>query len=183
MWWRSMVRMEGLRLASPARAAVVALGNPYRGDDGVGPALLRLLAVTGDASRVTSKGRGTRHVSRVTRHEVDLLEGVHDGLRLAEALLGYERVLVVDAAPWLPPGEVKRFRLEELPATVGYFHGLGLRAALELVAHAGGEEVPEVEILAIGIPEAPRFGEGLSSVVERTLPVALKEAIGWLNEI
>ena len=147
----------------------MALGNPYRGDDGVGPALLRLLAVTGDASRVT-------------RHDVDLLEGIHDGLRLAEALLGYERVLVVDAAPWLPPGEVKRFPLEELPATAGYFHGLGLRAALEMVAHAGGEEVPEVEILAIGIPEDPRFGEGLSPVVERALPVALKEATRWLRK-
>ena len=155
--------------ASCAKAAVVALGNPYRGDDGVGPALLRLLAVTGDASRVT-------------RHDVDLLEGIHDGLRLAEALLGYERVLVVDAAPWLPPGEVKRFPLEELPATAGYFHGLGLRAALEMVAHAGGEEVPEVEILAIGIPEDPRFGEGLSPVVERALPLALKEATRWLRK-
>ncbi len=155
--------------ASCAKAAVVALGNPYRGDDGVGPALLRLLAVTGDASRVT-------------RHDVDLLEGIHDGLRLAEALLGYERVLVVDAAPWLPPGEVKRFPLEELSATVGYFHGLGFRAALEMVAHAGGEEVPEVEILAIGIPEDPRFGEGLSPVVERALPLALKEATRWLRE-
>ena len=155
--------------ASCAKAAVVALGNPYRGDDGVGPALLRLLAVTGDASRVT-------------RHDVDLLEGIHDGLRLAEALLGYERVLVVDAAPWLPPGEVKRFPLEELSATVGYFHGLGFRAALEMVAHAGGEEVPEVEILAIGIPEDPRFGEGLSPVVERALPLALKEAIEWLRK-
>jgi len=155
--------------ASCAKAAVVALGNPYRGDDGVGPALLRLLAVTGDASRVT-------------RHDVDLLEGIHDGLRLAEALLGYERVLVVDAAPWLPPGEVKRFPLGELPTTAGYFHGLGFRAALEMVAHAGGEEVPEVEILAIGIPEEPRFGEGLSPVVERALPLALKEATRWLRE-
>ena len=163
-----MGAMGSSRNASCAKA-IVALGNPYRTDDGVGVALLRLLAVTGDASRVT-------------RHDVDLLEGIHDGLRLAEALLGYERVLVVDAAPWLPPGEVKRFPLEELPATVGYFHGLGFRAALEMVAHAGGEEVPEVEILAIGIPEDPRFGEGLSPVVERALPVALKEAIGWLRE-
>lgn len=177
-----MVRMEGLRLASPARAAVVALGNPYRGDDGVGPALLRLLerdglSVMGDEHDPGNPSPFTHHPLRV-----ELIEGVHDGLRLAEALLGYERVLVVDAAPWLPLGEVTRFPLEELPATAGYFHGLGLRAALELVARAG-EEVPEVEILAIGIPEAPRFGEGLSPVVERALPVALKEAVRWLNEI
>ena len=177
-----MVRMEGLRLASPARAAVVALGNPYRGDDGVGPALLRLLER--DGLSVMDDEHDPGNPSPFTHHplRVELIEGVHDGLRLAEALLGYERVLVVDAAPWLPPGEVARFPLEELPATAGYFHGLGLRAALELVARAGGEEVPEVEILAIGIPKAPQFGEGLSPVVERALPVALKEAVRWLNE-
>jgi len=130
--------------------------------------------ITDYGSRITDYG------SRLT--DYDLLESAHGGLPLAQALVGYQRVLVVDAAPWLPPGEVTRFPLEELPATAGYFHGLGLRAALELVARAGGE-VPEVEILAIGIPEAPRFGEGLSPVVERALPVALKEAVRWLNEI
>jgi hydrogenase maturation protease len=160
---------------SRAEAAVVALGNPYRGDDGVGPALLRLLKVTGERKEA-------RHASPVTRHEIDLIEGVHDGLRLAEAFLGYERVLVVDAAPWLPPGEVVRFRLEELPASAGYFHGIGFRAALELLARARGEGVPEVEVLAIGVPEDPRFGEGLSPAVERALPGALEEAIRWLNE-
>ena len=38
---------------SCARVAVVALGNPYRTDDGVGPAVLRLLEETRHASRVT----------------------------------------------------------------------------------------------------------------------------------
>lgn len=145
-------------------------------------ALLRLLAVTGDASRVTGKEKSTRHLSRVTRHDVVLIEGVHDGLRLAEALVGYERALVVDAAPWLPVGEVARYRLEDLPATAGYPHGLGFRAALEMLARVGEEGVPEVEVLAIGVPDDPPFGEGLSPAVEKALPTALEEAIRWLNE-
>jgi hydrogenase maturation protease len=158
----------------------VALGNPYRTDDGVGIALLRRLRVIRDASRATGEGT-TCHASPVTRHEIELLEGVYDGLRLAEAIAGYEEVLVVDAAPWLPAGEVLRFDLGDLPARAGYLHGLGLRAALEALAMAG-ERVPTVEILAIGIPGDPPFGEGLSPAVEGALPVALEEAIRWLNE-
>jgi len=181
LWWRSMGR-TGSSCGVSCAKAVVALGNPYRGDDGVGPAVLRLLERDGLA--VLGDGDDPENTSHITRHpsRVELIEGVHDGLRLAEALLGYERVLVVDAAPWLPAGEVERFRLEGLPATAGYLHGIGFRAALEMVAHAGGEEVPKVEILAIGVPEGLRFGEGLSPAVERALPVALEEVIRWLNE-
>lgn len=201
-----MVRMEGLRLASPARAAVVGLGNPYRGDDGVGPALLNALravtrnpsSVTGNSelhpgsrdvvhgSRITVHGsRLTAHGSRITVHgsritDYDLIEAVHGGFRLAEAVCGYERVLIVDAAPWLPPGEVARFPLEDLPSRAGYLHGLGLRVALEALAMAG-ERVPEVEVLAVGIPGDPQFGEGLSEEVERALPRALAEVSEWLN--
>jgi len=172
---------------------VVGLGNPCRGDDGVGPAVLRALR-GGDGLRVTrdefSKcfSRVNRHASPVTgspitRHPsrvTDFLEVIHDGFRLAEAICDYERVLIVDAAPWLPPGEVQRFPLEDLPARAGYLHGLGLGAALEALAMAG-ERVPEVEVLAIGIPEDPQFGEGLSRKVERALPRALAEVSEWLN--
>lgn len=154
-----MGAMGSLRSASCARA-IVALGNPYRTDDGVGVHLLRRLAVTCQG--------------------VGLLEAVHDGMRLAEAIRGYEKVLLVDASPWLPVGEVRRLRLEELPARAGYFHGMGFRAALEALERAG-ENVPVVEILAIGIPPDPPFGEGLSPEVEAALPRALEEVQRWLN--
>lgn len=153
-----MVLMASLKSASCARAAVVGLGNPYRTDDGVGPAVLRHLRPS----------------------PVDLIEAVHDGFRLAEAICGYERVLIVDAAPWLPPGEVTRFSLEELPATAGYFHGVGLREALEALVPEGGG-MPEVEILAIGVPADPPFGEGLSPEVAAAIPRALAEVRRWLS--
>jgi len=176
-----MGAMGSSKSASCAKA-IVALGNPYRTDDGVGVALLRLLerdglSVMGDEGDPGNPSPITHHPSRV-----ELIEGVHDGLRLAEALVGYERALVVDAAPWLPVGEVARYRLEDLPATAGYPHGLGFRAALEMLARVGEEGVPEVEVLAIGVPGDPPFGEGLSPAVEKALPMALEEAIRWLNE-
>jgi len=174
-----MGQMENSRRASPAEVAVVGLGNPYRGDDGVGIAILHALrSVTREPLPVT--GNPTDHGSRITNY--DLLESAHGGLPLAQALVGYQRVLVVDAAPWLPVGEVRRFRIGELPARAGYLHGLGLRAALEALAMAG-ERVPQVEVLAIGVPGDLPFGEGLSGEVERTLPVALEEVRRWLNGI
>ncbi len=159
----------------------MALGNPYRTDDGVGVALLRLLG--GDGLWVMDDGLKPVNPSHITHHpsRVDLIEGIHGGLRLAEAMVGYGKVLVVDAAPWLPVGEVRRFPLKELPARVGYPHGVGLRAALEALA-ATGEEVPEVEVLAIGVPPDHPFGEGLSPDVEAALPRALAEVKRWLDE-
>ncbi|MGY4706772.1 hydrogenase maturation protease [Candidatus Bipolaricaulota sp. J31] len=172
------------RNASAARA-IVALGNLYRTDDGVGIALLRALeSVIRDPLSVNSEIGTTPCGSRITVHgsRCDLLESVRDGLRLAEAILGYEGVLIVDAAPWLPAGEIRRFRLEELPDRAGYPHGLGLRGALEALRRIG-EGVPEVEVLAIGVPGDLPFGEGLSPEVERALPRALAEVKRWLNGI
>lgn len=180
MPWRSMGRMGSLRSASCARAAVVALGNPYRGDDGVGPALLRLLRL--DGLWGVGDGDEPKGSLSVTDRSapVDLIEAVYDGFRLAETICGYKRVLVVDAARWLAPGEVRRVSLDDLPSRADWLHGFGFRAALEALASAG-EETPRVEILAIGAPGDPPFGEGLSPQVERALPKALAEVKEWLN--
>ncbi|MCD5408947.1 hydrogenase maturation protease [Candidatus Bipolaricaulota bacterium] len=168
--------------------AVVALGNPYRTDDGVGPAVLRLL-------------EETRHASRVTRHEVDLLESAHGGLPLAQALVGYARALIVDAAPFLPPGELSLLPLHPhpnpsrgregcSPALGGRglggggtmeLHSLGLAEALAALAQAGFP-VPECWALAIGIPGDPPFGEGLSPQVAAAVPRAVEEVKRWLTE-
>ncbi len=149
------------------------MGNPYRTDDGAGIALLRLLM---------GEGHNPQNPSPIAHRlsQVDLIEAVHDGVRLAEAMRGYGRVLIVDAAPWLPVGEVRRYSLREFPARAGYFHGVGLRAALDALKLAG-EEVPEVEVLAIGVPADPPFGEGLSPEVEAALPRALEEVERWLK--
>ncbi len=180
MQWRSMGAMGSSKNALCTRA-IVALGNPYRTDDGAGIALLRLLR--GDGLRVMSDGHNSQNPSSPIAHhpsQVDLIEAVHDGVRLAEAMRGYGRVLIVDAAPWLPVGGVRRYSLQEFPARAGYFHGVGLRAALDALKLAG-EEVPEVEVLAIGVPADPPFGEGLSPEVEAALPRALEEVERWLK--
>ena len=195
-----MVRMEGLRLASPARVAVVALGNPYRGDDGVGPAVLRALrsvireplsvtryplSVKSGEAYATSAVPGSRltdHGSRIT--DYDLLESAHGGLPLAQALVGYRRALIVDAAPFLPPGELLLFPITDhgsrITDHVQWLHGLGLPEAFSALEKAGFA-VPECWALAIGVPPDPPFGEGLSPEVAAAVPRAVEEVKAWLS--
>ena len=188
-----MVRMEGLRLASPARVAVVALGNPYRGDDGVGPAVLRALrsviryplSVKSGEAYATSAVPGSRltdHGSRIT--DYDLLESAHGGLPLAQALVGYRRALIVDAAPFLPAGELLLFPITDhgsrITDHVQWLHGLGLPEAFSALEKAGFA-VPECWALAIGVPPDPPFGEGLSPEVAAAVPRAVEEVKAWLS--
>ena len=64
---------------------VVGLGNPDRADEGVGIAVVEGLS---------------------PRPDLEVFASVKTGLDLAMALLPYERVLLVDAAPFRPVGEV-----------------------------------------------------------------------------
>ncbi|MCX7750844.1 MAG: hydrogenase maturation protease [Candidatus Bipolaricaulota bacterium] len=140
---------------------VVALGNPDRGDDGVGPAVVRALG---------------------PQPGVEVWEAVRGGLPLAEALVGYERALVVDACPALPVGEVALVPLfdgRSVPAGERWLHGLGLAQGLALLA-AAGRPVPATWALAIGVPTDLPFRRGLSPKVARAVPHAVAEVKRWL---
>ena len=144
------------------KVVVVGLGNPYRTDDGVGIEVIRRLEGAVEA---------------------EVWEAARGGLPLAQALLGYSRVLVVDAAPFLPAGEVSLVPLAEIPrSSLGREgpHGLGLAGALSLLSRSG-LPVPECWALAIGVPPDPPFGEGLSQEVSRAVPRAVAEVMKWLT--
>lgn len=135
---------------------VIGIGNPFRSDDGVGPAVLALLEgrVPPGVRLVPSDGEPTR-----------LLEQWRDAAR----------AVVIDAATGGgPPGSVRTFLLHrgELhggeglgPAGGTSSHGLGLADALALAAMLGtapGEVV--VHAVEVG---ASGHGVGLSPAVCR----------------
>jgi hydrogenase maturation protease len=132
-------------------AVVIGIGNPFRGDDGVGPAVVVLLA-----GRV---GPGVRLVSS-------------DGepTRLLEQWRGAATAVVVDAAVGGgPPGSVRTFVLRSgdpgrvAPGGRTSCHGLGLAEALALAA-ALGTAPGHVVVHAVHIGStAP--GTGLSPAV------------------
>lgn len=139
-------------------SAVVGLGNPDRADDGVGPAVVEGLS---------------------PRPGLDVLTSVKTGIDLAMALLPYERVLLVDAAPFLPVGEVALLRLSERGAQ-GFPHGLDLARAFSWLREMG-HRVPEVWVLAVGIPTPVEFGRGLSPKVQEAIPKAREVVERWLT--
>ncbi len=137
-------------------AAVIALGNPLRADDGAGPAVLRRLA-----------GRAPDGVR--------LLESGGDPAELLAAWDGLERVVIVDAVrTGAPPGTLHRFdaSTRPLPArTAGAStHGLGLAEALELARALG--RLPR-RVLVVGIEAADeRAGGALSPQVAASIEPA-----------
>ncbi|MFO8033708.1 MAG: hydrogenase maturation protease [Candidatus Bipolaricaulota bacterium] len=108
--------------ASTAEVAVVGMGNPYCTDDGVGVEVVRSLP--------SAAG-------------YEVCEATEAGAYLAQKLVGYSRVLLVDAAPALPPGEIRLAPLEEWEALGGErrgAHGMSLTRALEMLRALTGDD-------------------------------------------
>jgi hydrogenase maturation protease len=113
---------------------VVGIGNPSRGDDGVGIAVARRLR--------------ERDLPRVR-----VVESNGDVGTVMQAFADYAQVILVDASHGgARPGAVRRFdaRAERLPLALGgsSTHGLGLAEAIEL-ARALGALPPSVAVYAI----------------------------------
>ncbi len=141
---------------------VLGLGNPLRGDDGVGVRVVQHLA----QCRLPGN--------------VEVLDGGTQGLGLVSLLEGRQRAIVVDAADMgRAPGEFVRFALEEarlLGEDEGRFcvHAAGLREAL-LLARALGILPKEVVLFGVQ-PARVAWETGLSPQVEAAL-LSLTEAV------
>jgi hydrogenase maturation protease len=140
---------------------ILGLGNPLRGDDGVGP----------------------RVVEELTRRDlpegVTVLDGGTGGLDLLRLLERWKRVVIVDAADMgKEPGQYARFTPDQarLVGAPGAFslHNAGLGQVLAL-ASALDLDLPEMVIFGVQ-PAQIGWREGLSPAVETTLS-ALADAI------
>ncbi|NIV30808.1 MAG: hydrogenase maturation protease [Anaerolineae bacterium] len=144
---------------------VLGLGNPLRGDDGVGPRLVEELTRRGLPPGVTA------------------LDGGTGGLDLLQVLQGWQRVVVVDAADvGREPGQFVRFtpdqgRLAQATDRMS-LHNAGLGEILAL-ANALEQTLPHIVIFGVQ-PAEVDWRRGLSPAVEIMLP-ALADAV--LEEI
>ena len=147
--------IDGGEAGSEWRALVIGLGNPLRGDDGLGPAVIAALQ--------PAAGSG-----------LTLVES--DGHDLVEWLASQEfaRIVVVDAADLgRTPGSWTRLTPERLAASKGRLtHGMGLRESLELLAALGLRRTAPISVYAVQ-PAAVGWGPGLSREVGQAIrPVA-----------
>lgn len=144
---------------TPSPILILGLGNPLRGDDGIGPRVVEELNRRGLPEGVTA------------------LDGGTGGLDLLNVLEGRERVVIVDAAEiGREPGQFVRFTPDEMRLTRSTetfsSHHAGLAEALAL-AEALGRPLPEIVILGVQ-PAAMEWREGLSPAVEATLPAVVE---------
>jgi len=131
----------------PEKTALVGLGNPSHGDDGIGPAVAR---------QVYDLLRG--------QADIDLLEHAASGFTLAERLVGYQRAVIIDALTGTQAevGTVTQVEFQDLSSSSFLsFHTAGFHDILTL-ARVAGLEVPEtIAVYGIAIREPVTFSEDL----------------------
>lgn len=135
---------------------IIGVGNPVLTDDSVGIKLVRILE---------SRLQGRPYVQ--TR---ELCAG---GIRLMEAMQGFERAIIIDAIVTKggKPGSVYRLKPADLPQTRNTCstHDGTLGEAFELGQKVGLALPREITIWAIEAGDVHTFSEGLTPEVERVI--------------
>jgi hydrogenase maturation protease len=141
-----------------ANRLILGVGNPFRRDDGIGPAVINALQADPPLP------------------DTDVLEGGTDGFALLDHVQHYDRVLVIDAVNMgLPPGTVRVFAPADANMTIHAdalsTHGFGLAEMITLMERLQ----IRTDLHIIGIqPKEVSFGQGLSPEVAAKLDTILK---------
>lgn len=148
------------------RTAVIGLGNPLMGDDGVGVAALERL-------------RTQFHFPE----GVELVDGGTWGMNLLPLIEGAARLVLLDAInTGAPPGTLTALRRDALPRYFSHKlspHQIDLREVLALAEWRG--TLP-IELVALGIqPERVELEEGLSPLVAASLDDLVELAVCCLE--
>lgn len=152
------------------RTLVIGLGNPILTDDGVGIYAARAVR------RALPPGA-----------PVDVEEMAVGGLGLMEAMIGYDRVILIDAM-WSPEdqvGQVAAFTAEDLPDTLNSAsaHDADLPTALR-VGRQLGASLPadeQIHIVAIRARQVLDFGERPTPPVLAAIPHAVAHVLSLLG--
>ena len=141
---------------------MIGVGNPYRRDDGIGPAV---------AAAISDRNlTGTR-----------VLSCAGEMTQILDAWAGARIAVVVDAAVNGTPGRVRRCALDEfVEATPFSSHELSLAKTYEL-ARALDRAPDSVTVVTVDVADTGH-GEGLTAVVAAALPEAVDVVLRILVE-
>lgn len=157
--------------ARPASTLVLGLGNPILTDDGVGVRVAEAVraALPPDA-------------------DVEVCEVSVGGLRLMERMLGYRRVILVDALQ--PgdgvPGTVRRLTLADLAAMSATQHStcahdVSLITALETARRMGLAVPDEIVIYGVAVQDVLNFGDEPTPAVAAAIPRVVTAVLAELE--
>lgn len=152
------------------KSLVVGLGNPILGDDGVGWKV---------AEQIAKQLTPDQHI------DVDCVS--LGGISLMEHLIGYDRVVLIDAfSSDAPTGSISVLKLDQLPNYSAFhitsIHDTSLQNAIELGKSMGAHLPDDVTIVGIATKHIYDFSEELSSPVVKVVPCAARLVLDMLNE-
>jgi len=140
------------------KTIVIGLGNPILSDDSVGVRIARELK-----ERIESAGQSA----------VEVIEMYAGGIRLMDAMEGYDRAVIIDSmiTGVERPGTLRRLSLSDLVTTRNTLsvHDMDLPTALDMGRMLGMPLPSDVVIWGIEAKDVENFGEELTEEVEASL--------------
>jgi hydrogenase maturation protease len=141
------------------KTLVIGLGNPILSDDGVGPAIARELE------------------NKIDPQVANVAEASLGGLNLLDLLVGYDRVIIIDAIKTEngKPGQIYRLDPEALTTTryTASPHDVNLVTALELGKKLGLAMPQKIDIFAIEVSDTVNFREECTPAVAAAIPACV----------
>lgn len=157
------------------KTLIIGLGNPILTDDGVGVKVAYQLQ---------------ERLNLAEHPNLTITEASAGGLRLMEAMLGYQRVIVIDAFllddQQTNPGEIHRMELSDLREISptqhsSSAHDTSLVTALDTAEHLGYPVPAEVIIYAVEVENILEFGEEPTPAVARAIPQVTERVLGEIG--
>ena len=147
------------------KTLIIGLGNPILTDDGVGVKVAQELENTIDLD---------------AHPELTITEASAGGLRLMEAMLGYDLVVIIDAYYFKPgqtkPGKIHKMSLDDLRSVTPTQHSTSahdtsLVTALDAAEEMGYLTPKEYMIYAVEVENILDFSETPTPAVADAIPV------------
>lgn len=144
---------------------IIGLGNPILTDDGVGVKV---------AYELEKKLPPEDHP------EITVTEASAGGIRLMESMLGYDRVILIDAflldQKTTRPGTIHRMTLEDLRSVSptqhsSSAHDTSLVTALDAARKMGYKVPAEITIFAVEVENILEFSETPTPAVAEAIPI------------
>ncbi len=149
------------------KTLILGLGNPYLSDDSAGLLVIRELE------------------KRLSNPDVSLNETSLAGITLLDFIVGYDKVIIVDAiqSPGGEPGSVYRLTPEQFDTSchTTSSHDIGVIAAIELGRRLELSMPQEIDIIAIEAGDVVTLREGCTPEVEKAIPIAADIIIKEIN--
>lgn len=164
------------------KTLVLGLGNPILTDDGVGVQVAETVGALLDSIHSADRMGEEHNTFNLSQssdqgHQIDVQEASVGGLALMETMLGYDRVILIDACDQqtLAPGMMQRLSLDDLRTISPTQHSASphdasLITAFDLGRRMGLPLPDNVVIYAIGVENVIDFCDTPTPAVAAAIP-------------